>query len=243
MGAEVWDVVSKIAVVVSIVGVILFIAAAFGIFYAGRRLYYALKGEEYVPLITPKKVPYKHMDVDTGTSAHDIDDVLRRYANLDIVGKYAKKARHTLDSTTRRCDGFFAVLDSKFQEGTMSWDKFAVAADSAKQAILHNCAKIANTVQLFDREEYRRLSRLYKTSAQQGASTTTALENKKWWLMQQDLRNMDAIIVANDQLLFELDKLTAELNKLKSVDDTGAGDRLLEEIRTLIEETKYYQQA
>ena len=237
------EVITKVVVFVVVIGIILAVAITFGVFYLARRLYYALKGDEYVPLIKPKKRAYVHLDPDAGTDAHDIDDVLRRYTNLDIVGKYAKSARNTLASSKRRYDSFFAVLDAKFDKSTISWDKFAVAADSTEQAILHNCATVGNTVQMFDRDEYRRLARLYRMSAQRPGPTTTDLDNQKWWLMQQNLRNMDAIIVANDQLLFELDKLTAELNKLNDVDASEAGDRLLAEIRTLIEETKYYQQA
>ena len=65
---------------------------------------------------------------------------------------------------------------------------------------------------------------------------------EKQQVLQQGLDEMDALLQANDQLLTELDRLTFELGKLTDAESNTDGERIVEEIRTLIDETKYYSQ-
>ena len=54
---------------------------------------------------------------------------------------------------------------------------------------------------------------------------------------------MQAICDRNDKLLLELDKLTAELQTLDDAGSSAKSDQLIEEIRQLSAETKYYRNA
>ena len=65
---------------------------------------------------------------------------------------------------------------------------------------------------------------------------------EKQRVLQQGLDDMDAILASTDQLLTELDKLTFELGKLTDMESNANSEHIVEEIRTLIDETKYYSQ-
>ena len=61
-------------------------------------------------------------------------------------------------------------------------------------------------------------------------------------MLQAGLDEMDAILRSNDQLLTELDKLTLELGKLTDAEASADTEHIVDEIRTLIDQTQYYGQ-
>ena len=67
-----------------------------------------------------------------------------------------------------------------------------------------------------------------------------ATDAEKHALLRTSVSDMEAIEHSNAQLLLELDKLSAELGKLADADTSEKSERIVEEIRTLIDETKYY---
>lgn len=208
-----------------------------------RRLVYAIKGEEYKPLFGSKKErEYEHQDIDDGATVDSIKRVLNRYAQANVVGKRAKAALIALDNEERKRSAFFAVLDKKFEKGSLSWDKFAVAANMSHDAILRNSASLANRIQVFDRAGYQKQELGHRSSTWREGKTVTPESQEKQIVLQEALDQMDGLIASNDQLLTELDKLTFELGKLTDADANADGDRIVEEIRTLIDETKYYSQ-
>ena len=226
--------------VVIVIGVILLIAAIIAIIYVVRRVVYAVRGEEYVPIIKRKKPPYEHQDVSAGATAESIRSVLARHMHTETVGKYARAGIAALDDDKRKTEYFRCVLDRKFQHGSLSWDKFAVAADSTHNAVLGNCAALANRVQTFDYLEYRRLERADRNAAHKRGEPLNATQQEQFALMKVALQDMDDLNRANSGLLLEFDKLTAEIGKLTDADVNDESDRIIGEIRTLIDETKYY---
>ena len=242
--ANLVDILLAIVLVVLGIAVLPALAGVFAVFYIGRRIYYAVSGKEYVPLFNGSKQPkYDHQDVEAGSTVESVRKVLNDYAKYDIVGKYAREGRSDMDSVDRKAEEFFAILDNKFQSGSLSWDKFAVGADTVQQAVLRNCATLANHIQTFDRADYRKLSRMRRDVSLKNGAALNAVQEEKLSMLEASLAEMDGIIATNDQLLLEFDKLMAELDKLQNADFNEESERLLDEIRTLIEETRYYQQA
>ena len=242
--ANLLDILLAIVLVVLAVAVLPAVAGVFAVFYIGRRIYYAVSGKEYVPLFSGSKQPkYDHQDVEAGSTVETVRKVLNDYAKYDTVGKFAREGRAQLDGVARKSEAFFAILDNKFQSGSLSWDKFAVGADTVQQAVLNNCASLANRIQTFDRADYRKLNRLRRDNQLKNSAPLNATQEEKLAMLEASLAEMDGIIATNDQLLLEFDKLMAELDKLQNADFNEEGERLLQEIRTLIEETRYYQQA
>ena len=223
--------------------VVSLVAVVFAIVWCVRRAAYALQGKEYKPLLGDKtKHEYEHQDVDEGASAESVKRVLKRYQRASVVGKRAQAAVTALEDEERKSAAFRAVLDRKFQPGSLSWDKFAVAADMTHDAILRNCAALANRIQVFDRAGYQKKELGHRSSTWRERDQEDPQSAEKQLVLQEGLDQMDALLASNERLLTELDKLTIELGKLTDADSNADGERIVEEIRTLIDETKYYGQ-
>ena len=230
-----------LAIIAGTVGITAAGAAIFGVAYAARRGAYALKGEPYRPLLTSGS-GYEHQDIDNGADEASIRAIFKRYLQTSGVAKFARMGITTLDSAERKAMNFRAVLDSKFEPGSITWDKFAVASAAAQEGVLRNCAELANAIQSFDHTDYRRLEQLRRRSLFVAGAKLDATQEEQWRLLQVKLSQMQAIESANEKLLLELDKLTAELDKLDDAASSSESERLVEEIRQLTEETKYYKQ-
>lgn len=230
-----------LAVVAGTIGITAAGAAIFGIAYAARRGAYALKGEPYRPLLTSGS-GYEHQDIDSGSDEASIRAVFKRYLQTSGVAKFARTGITTLDSAERKAANFFAILDSKFEPGSITWSKFSVAAQAALEGVLRNCADLANAMQSFDVTDYRRLEQLRRRSLFISNAKLDATQEEQWRLYQVKLSQMQAIQNSSEKLLLELDKLAAELDKLGDIGASAESERLVEEIRQLTEETKYYKQ-
>jgi len=218
-------------------------AVIFGLVYGARRGMYALKGEPYRPLLGPGKGPeYSHQDVDTGSDAASVKAVLKRYLQTNGVSKYARAGINALESADRKAANFRAVLDSKFQNGSLTWNKFASAASMTQEAVLRNCAELANAIQVFDHANYKSLEQTLRRSTFRRDATLSSTQEEQFRLLQAKLGEMESICNANDKVLLELDKLQVELDKLDDADSSAESERLINEIQTLIDETKYYKQ-
>ena len=60
-------------------------------------------------------------------------------------------------------------------------------------------------------------------------------------MYEANLDEMRTIVTANERLLTELDRFAIEMGRLESGANEQSNDRLLEEINTLVDETKYYR--
>lgn len=219
----------------------IFVAMAWGL----RRGYYALTGKQYVPLLKAGSEPeYQHQDIDDGSTADSIRSVFKRNLSAKGVNVYARAGLTALDSCERKCANFLSVLGNKFQSGSITWQKFAGAADATKQAVLRNCAKLANAIQVFDHEDFRASERIRRRTTYRTDSTVNVeTQIEKQHLFQAQLEDMQAIVDLNDKLLLELDKLTTEINTLDDSGSSAESDKLIAEIRSLSAETKYYRDA
>lgn len=210
--------------------------------YALRRASYAIRGEQYAPVSATKRRKYVHQDVNAGATAASMENVLKHYAQTPAVGTYAKAAMNALDTAERKKSEYVTVLNSKFQPSTISWQKFAGAADSTQQAILRNCAAITNQVQTFDQAEFRRLDRAFNLATQGRGKPLDATAAEKRQMLLANLAELEKLKSANDQLLLELDKLAVELGKLNSLESGAETQQIIDEIRNLAQETQYYSQ-
>lgn len=230
-----------LAVIAGTVGITAAGAAVFGIVYAARRGAYALQGKPYRPLLTAGN-GYEHQDIDNGANEASIRSIFKRYLQTSGVSKYARSGITALDSAERKTVNFHAILDNKFEPGSITWEKFSVAATAAREGVLRNCAELANAIQAFDHADYRRLEQMRRRSLFITTAQLDATQQEQWRLYQVKLSQMQSIENSTEKLLLELDKLAAELDKLDDVASSTESERLVEEIRQLTEETKYYKQ-
>ena len=187
-----------------------------------------------------KAPEYEHIDTDGQISDEQVISVLKKYTHRYAVGDLARSGINSLESVARKRDSFYAALDAKFQPETITWDRFAVGADSALSAITKNTAELANGIQAFDSDEYRRIERMAK-SAGAGQTALDETMQERWGMLNGRLDGMREIVAGNEKMLLEMDKLEAELGKLESTERVDRGEEILQEIRTLSEEMKYYR--
>ena len=184
---------------------------------------------------------YEYLDVDSGATPEHISKVMRTYVDDMVVGTYAQDVIDALDAAEFRKRSLHGEIDSKFAEGSISWSRFANTADSALDAIVRNCALLANRVQAFDTVEYVRLEQFFRSGGHSGDEASDRARLQRWKLLEDTRKEMDDIRATNEGLLLELGKLSAELGKLTSTVSHDESAQIAEEVSKLVDETKYYK--
>ena len=174
------------------------------------------------------------------SEVNDADDVLpqlRGLSELAVVGSYSSEAVAQIESMGHRRERLYRVLDDKFGEESLSRDKFAAVVDAGWRTLLRNCALLTNRAQSFDVDGYRALRRRLPDSRQ----ASDPLEAEQMRMYEGVLDDMREVIEANERLLLEMGKLEMELSDLESDDNREDNTRMLDEVRDLLEQTKYYR--
>ncbi len=189
---------------------------------------------------------YTHVDTEGSISEEQLRKLLKPYSYRAGVGEFARAGVTQLEGVARRRTSFYALLDAKFKPETISWDRFAVGADTGFAAVDKNLARLANIVQSFDSDEYRRLTRnpvkkSAGTSSSGGESAGQETAHERLDVLNQRVAEMRGLIERNEALMLELDRLHAELEKVDDEESESQSAAVLDEIHKLTEEMKYYQ--
>lgn len=174
--------------------------------------------------------------LEDGASQDAIMHVVSGYVDDVVLGPYAQGVLATFDTAELRHRGIFSILEDEFTRDSLTWDKFSVPVDVAIEGILHNATQLANRIQAFDSKEYQRMGRIERA----GGYDEGRSEVKRLGVMRETLKEMDQIQTANDQLLAELENLQAKLASMSGADVGKETDQIIEEIRQLAEDAKYY---
>lgn len=180
---------------------------------------YLLLREPEIKLLEPSNV----------TADEEVVPVLEEYAQTPYVGSIALEALEQVHSANRKRKRLRKVITVQFSEGSLSWDKFCGLVDMAERTVLRNSALVANGVQSFDREGYKRALR-------SGSEHSEQTE-----LYERSIAGMKDVIDANERVLLEMAKLEMELSSLEADDTREAASETIEELQGLIEETRYYR--
>lgn len=184
-----------------------------------------------------KAPTYRLLTSDEASSAEQVLPLLSEYSETSVVGKYAAEGIGQIESMARKRRRLEHSLETSFSPGSMSWDRFASVVDAAQQAIIKNCAMLANRIQSFDLEGYQHAHRLLRKADE----LDRELAEERERVYTDYLSDMGGILTANERLLLEMSKLEDELLDLDQSASEGENDSLLEEVQTLIEQTKYYR--
>ena len=174
-------------------------------------------------------------------NADDVKMTLSEYERTSVVGTYAKHAIAELESAEARRAKLYETIAGKFQEGSLTYFKFIEVVDAATNAIVHNSAILARRIQAFDVEDYNRNARATITGLFNRSTIPEEVRKEKRSVYEMSLNDMRGIVAANERLLVELERFSNELNQLETNANAERNDRLLEEVNTLVEETKYYR--
>ena len=172
---------------------------------------------------------------------NEIDDVLpqlRSYSDLPVVGSTASEAANQIETMDRRCARLYRVIEGKFGTESLSHDKFVAVVDAAMRTLLRNCALLCNRVQAFDVEGYRKLHRALPSVRDLSNSPVDAERSA---LYEEALGDLREVLEANERLLLEMGKLEMELSDLESDDNRDDNNRMLDEVKELLEQTRYYR--
>ena len=174
-------------------------------------------------------------------SAEDVKRTLAEYEKTAVVGQYAKQAIAELEGAERKRTSLYESIGAKFQEGSLTWQKFAEVVDAAMGAIVHNSSLLARRIQSFDVEDYNKNARNTITGMFNRSTIPEALRQEKRQVYEASLNDMRGIVTANERLLIELDKFSFEMGQLEASENAEQNDHLLEEVNTLVEQTQYYK--
>ena len=193
----------------------------------GASTYLLLKDPD-VKLLEPERV----------MTAAEVIPVLEEYEDTPYVGGIASDALEQVHSAGRKRKRLQKIIGMQFSEGSISWDRYISLVDGAERTIVRNASLVANGVQSFDREGFGRAK-----ASERRANELSSHEMKQQGLALYDeqLAHMREIITANERVLLELGKLELELSKLEADDVTEESGQTIEELQTLIDETRYYR--
>ena len=205
------------------------LSVIFGIALVG-----AFGGSTYAYLHEPE---YHLLETSEVNDADDVLPQLRGLSELAVVGSYAAEAVTQIESMEHRRDRLHRDIEDKFGEGSLSRDKFVAVVDAGWRTLLRNCALLTNRAQSFDVDGYRTLRRRLPASGQ----ASDQLDAERMRVYEGVLDDMREVIEANERLLLEMGKLEMELSDLESDDNREDNTRMLDEVRDLLEQTKYYR--
>ena len=182
--------------------------------------------------------------LELGPGQATVDDIklaLHEYERTAVVGIYAKQAIAELETAERKRQWLYDILDKKFQQGSITWQKFADGVEGATQAIAYNSALLERRIKMFDVEDYKRNAKNTITGMFNRGTVPEEIREERRRVYEESLDEMRRIVAANERMLTELDRFANEMAQLETSVNEQANERLLEEINTLVDETKYYR--
>lgn len=189
----------------------------------------------------------KHRMLDVGTGNSDVvssfDDVyatLVDYRDARVVGSYAENATQQLEDAARKRQRLDVTINSKFEQGSLSWQRFMSLLESVMTTLTRNSAMIANKVQSFDAEGYLRSRELIESGDYRYDQVPDDIQEERYAIYADTLTSMQDILNANERLILEMDRFASELSHLDSTSLSTESDEMLEEIKRLVNETRYY---
>ena len=188
---------------------------------------------------TPKK-DVRQLDIDHGTADQAIR-VMEKYSRADLVGPVAQSGKVQIETAQSKQAALHSIIESKFPRGSISYDKFASVVDVAVATIIKNNLILANRIQTFDVKDYRRTEQLLTSGMYRNDNVPDAIQEERGRVHAANRSAMDSIIASNEKLLLELDRFSVEIGKMDVSNATDANDSIVEEVRELIEQTKYYE--
>ena len=183
---------------------------------------------------------YRLLETGEVEGPDDVLPLLQGFVELPVVGGYAQEGATQIEQMEYRRERLNRVIEAKFGAESLSHDRFVAVVDSARVTLLRNCALLANRIQSFDVDSYRKPKKLLPGQVG-SAEPTDEISREREHIFEEALADMREVIEANERLLLEMGKLEMEFSDLESDDNREGNTRMLEEVADLLEQTKYYR--
>ncbi|MGV2886178.1 hypothetical protein [Paenibacillus taichungensis] len=203
------------------VGVTILVASALILLYAAYTLIFK------PPVALPVKQIKTH---------EDYVEALSRYKRVKVLEEDILLALRQLDRIQKKKDTLFETLNQRFEPTELSFKKFASVIQEIEKLFYLNLRSILNRLGAFDEEEFESVM---------GANTTKlspALLQERKNIYNEYLSFTKDSLGTNEEILLKLDKLLLEISRLDSF-EIGDIEKMpcMQEIDTLIKQTKYYK--
>ena len=157
------------------------------------------------------------------------------------VGKQAKSAIAQLEEGAAVRERLKAVIDSRFEPGSMTNEKFLAPVEASYKTLVRNAAELSNRIQDFDGRELSRMRKLMNDGSYKQDDVPDTIQEARWEAMSREYASIKAIVRANQLILAELTKLEKELQSLSEGDISTDSEKLADELDELSGHVKYYQ--
>lgn len=178
-----------------------------------------------------KEPEHYHFRGDEQLSLSQAREVLSSYHGGKHFGRIADTTNDQLVRLERTISRAGTAIGTKFESGSMSYDRYEATVKAAEEAALSNVISMANRMQIFDEKDYARLKN-YKND-----DIPDDIQERQIALYDENLKQIEAAVSANEELILALDTMSMELAK---PGEEKAADPLLEEIHRLTEQVKLY---
>ncbi len=158
--------------------------------------------------------------------------ILEEYATDVYVGRIADTALVQIERIKKATLRAEQEVVSKFSDTSLSYDKYHGAVVEAGNMALENILSLVNRIQLYDKDEYKRLENYKKDNIPDD------IQEKQIALMERNHELATKAIAANEKLILSLDTLAVELTDVNFAENNE--DAFLKDIEKLTDEIKYY---
>ncbi|MCR8643289.1 hypothetical protein NV379_11510 [Paenibacillus sp. N1-5-1-14] len=180
----------------------------------------------------PEKHPIKQM-----ITPEDYEAALRPYKRVKVLEADMDLALQQMDRLQKKQETLSTVLSQRFDQGGLSYQKFASITQEVYKLFYLNIRSILNRLSVFDEAEFESLMR--------GKSSRLSAQviQEKTKIYNDYLSFVKNSINTNEEILLKLDRLLLEISLLDSL-ELGDIEQMacMQEIDSLIKQTKYYKQ-
>ncbi|MBO6158790.1 MAG: hypothetical protein J6P72_05940 [Firmicutes bacterium] len=167
--------------------------------------------------------------------------VLGSYKGRYGIGSIAEIASRQVSNIEKKGPSLIGLIKEKFEEGSMSYDRFQVPVSNGIDTVRENSLKLATMLEGFDDQDFQKLARAMETGEYRHDLIDDEIQKERYLIYQNSLSEMERIVSTNERMLLMLDRISVELSKLQSNQIDQDGSKILEEIEELTKTAKYYQ--
>lgn len=167
----------------------------------------------------------------------DYVEALTPYRRIKALESDISHALAQLDRMRKKRITLMNVLHQRFEPTELSYKKFASVTYEVEKLFYLNVRSILNRLHVFDESELESVMKKKSTSFSQ------KLLEEKTNVYNHYLTFVNRSIGINEEILLKLDKLLLEISRLDSFEvDEIENMPCMQEIDSLIKQTKYYKQ-
>ncbi len=166
---------------------------------------------------------------------------LLKSISTGMFEKEVESAAGQLEKADKYQKSLKTLFSEKFEPGSLSYDRFDSAMEDAVSAITKNCLSLAYRVQMVDEQEYRKTKKLVESGSYREDDIPDNIQEEKYGMYGKNHDAIRDILALNEKLLFQLEELSMEVSALELKDTGENSGGVLEQLKELIDQTKYYQ--